>query len=127
MPDASDFRLVAHASPPPDWALGAVVYQIFPDRFARSAQADKHATPGLGDPGGVGRPGRRQPQARAAHQLYGGDLDGITEHLDHLESLGVDVVYLTPFFPARVQPPLRRVDLRAGRPAARRRRRRCAG
>jgi alpha-glucosidase len=28
VPDASDFRLVAHASPPPAWALGAVVYQI---------------------------------------------------------------------------------------------------
>ena len=34
-------------------------------------------------------------------QLYGGDLDGITDHLDHLERLGADVLYLTPFFPAR--------------------------
>lgn len=34
-------------------------------------------------------------------QLYGGDLDGIVEHLDHIASLGVTVLYLTPFFPSR--------------------------
>ncbi len=34
-------------------------------------------------------------------QLYGGDLDGITEHLAHLVDLGVGGVYLTPVFPAR--------------------------
>ena len=33
-------------------------------------------------------------------QLYGGDLRGIAEHLDHLVELGVTVLYLTPFFPA---------------------------
>ena len=36
-----------------------------------------------------------------SQQIYGGDLDGVAEHLDHLQALGVDVVYLTPFFPAR--------------------------
>ena len=34
-------------------------------------------------------------------QFYGGDLDGITERLDHLDRLGVNTVYLTPIFPAR--------------------------
>ena len=33
-------------------------------------------------------------------QLYGGDLDGIIAHLDHIASLGVGTLYLTPFFPA---------------------------
>ena len=32
-------------------------------------------------------------------QLFGGDLDGITEHLDHIEQVGADVVYTTPVFP----------------------------
>ncbi|HJU03329.1 MAG TPA: glycoside hydrolase family 13 protein, partial [Actinomycetes bacterium] len=36
VPDGADFRLSA-AAPPPAWARDAVVYQIFPDRFARSA------------------------------------------------------------------------------------------
>ena len=33
--DAADFRIAPH--PPPDWAADAIVYQVFPDRFARSA------------------------------------------------------------------------------------------
>ncbi len=57
-----------------------------------------------------------------SRQFYGGDLDGVREHLDHLESLGVNLLYLTPVFPGAVEPPLRRVDVRGGRPAARRRR-----
>ena len=100
VPDASDFRIVAHDSPPPGWALGSVVYQIFPDRFARSRGADRHATPDWAIAAAWSDPVDTSPKG-VAHQLYGGDLDGITEHLDHLESLGVDVVYLTPFFPAR--------------------------
>jgi alpha-glucosidase len=35
------------------------------------------------------------------YQYYGGDLDGITAHLDHIASLGANTVYLTPIFPAR--------------------------
>ncbi len=35
------------------------------------------------------------------YQFYGGDLDGITARLDHLDRLGVNTVYLTPIFPAR--------------------------
>ena len=99
VPDASDFRLVAHDAPPPSWAQGAVVYQIFPDRFARSAAADRREVPAWAFPAEWDDPVDLRP-SRTAWQLYGGDLDGITEHLDHLEDLGVDVVYLTPFFPA---------------------------
>ncbi len=54
----------------------------------------------MGGSGGVGRPGRAR---RAGHprQFYGGDLDGIVEHLDHLTDLGATAVYLTPIYPAR--------------------------
>lgn len=100
VPDASDFRLVAHDSPPPVWAEGAVVYQIFPDRFARSARADRRETPDWAQRARWTDPVDPRPSA-ASSQLYGGDLDGVVDHLDHLVSLGVDVVYLTPFFPAR--------------------------
>ncbi len=61
------------------------------------------------------------------HQLYGGDLDGVVDHLDHLEALGVDVVYLTPFFPARSNHRYDASSFERGRPPARWRRRRCAG
>jgi alpha-glucosidase len=99
VPDASDFRLLAADSPTPAWAEGAVVYQIFPDRFARSAKADSRRLPTWAIPAEWDDPIDTTPGV-ISHQFYGGDLDGITEHLDHLEQLGVDVVYLTPFFPA---------------------------
>jgi alpha-glucosidase len=97
-PDRTDFRLVAHA-PPPAWAADAVVYQIFPDRFARSAGAAARPLPGWAVPSGWDDPViGRGPQT--PYQLYGGDLDGVVEHLDHIESLGANTVYLTPVFPA---------------------------
>ena len=57
---AGRLRLPAQlATPPaPDWARDGVVYQVFPDRFARSAAADERDDPGLGGAGGVGRRGR---------------------------------------------------------------------
>ncbi|GLW34414.1 glycoside hydrolase family 13 protein [Actinoplanes regularis] len=99
VPDATDFRLVAYA-PGPAWARDAVVYQIFPDRFARSAAADSRPTPDW-----AVRCAWDEPVAAAgplrATQLYGGDLDGVAEHLDHVADLGANTVYLTPFFPSR--------------------------
>jgi alpha-glucosidase len=103
LPDTTDFRLVTHAAPP-DWTGESIIYQIFPDRFARSAQA--------GPPDPAGLPEWALPREwdrdevigrgpGTAEQFFGGDLDGITEHLDHIQSLGADTVYLTPVFPAR--------------------------
>lgn len=70
----------------PDWAKGAVIYQIFPDRFA-------NGDPDLDLPGTV--PWGSPPSAR---EFQGGDLPGIEGRLDHLETLGVDAVYLNPVF-----------------------------
>nr|MDT0658084.1 glycoside hydrolase family 13 protein [Micromonospora sp. DSM 115978] len=99
VPDATDFRLVAH-DPPPAWVRDAVVYQIFPDRFARSRSAGYREPPGWAIPCDWDTPViGRGPQTPV--QFYGGDLDGITDGLDHLDRLGVNTVYLTPIFPAR--------------------------
>ena len=46
----------------------------------------------------LGRPRAAAP--RTMRQMYGGDLDGIVQHLDHLVDLGVGGIYLTPIFPA---------------------------
>ena len=44
VPDATDF-VVSATEPPPDWTYSSVVYQVFPDRFARaSGRADEPAT-----------------------------------------------------------------------------------
>ena len=96
--DAEDFALVAHPAPPA-WLNEAVMYQVFPDRFARSPQADAHETPDWAiparweDPVDPLLPGRSQ-------QFYGGDIPGIIDRLDHLVGLGVNLLYLTPVFPA---------------------------
>ncbi|AEI11789.1 glycoside hydrolase family 13 protein [Cellulomonas gilvus] len=102
VPDAADFRLSVHA-PAPRWLDDAVVYQVFPDRFARSTGHDgpprgplpDWALPAAWDdePIAAGR--------GVAQQLFGGDLGGVEAHLDHLQRLGVDTLYLTPVFPAR--------------------------
>ena len=99
VPDAADFRLTAFGAPPA-WAGEAVVYQVFPDRFARSAGQDSRDVPEWAVPAGWDETPRLEPGV-ISRQLFGGDLDGITERLDHIAELGANVVYLTPFFPAR--------------------------
>jgi alpha-glucosidase len=99
VPDAADFRLTAFGAPPA-WAGEAVVYQVFPDRFARSAGQDSREVPDWAVPAGWDEAPRLE-QGVISRQLFGGDLDGITERLDHIAELGANVVYLTPFFPAR--------------------------
>lgn len=81
---------LAHVTPfeTPDWVKGAVIYQIFPERFANGDPAN--------DPPGVvpwGSPPRWL-------EYQGGDLAGIVQHLDYLADLGVDILYLTPVFHA---------------------------
>ena len=92
--DAADFR-VSTFPKPAEWATGTM-YQIFPDRFAKSVDrpAPAWAVPAEWDDPVIGE-GPDCPR-----QLYGGDLDGIIAHLDHIASLGVGTLYLTPLFPA---------------------------
>lgn len=97
--DSEDFKLTTHP-PAPVWAASTVMYQIFPDRFARSAAADDRPMPDWAIPAAWSDEVALVPPARSA-QFYGGDLDGIVEHLDHLERLGVTMIYLTPVFPGR--------------------------
>jgi alpha-glucosidase len=96
VPDADDF-VVTIDPPGPPWHLGSVVYQIFPDRFA---------TTGAGsDPPdwAIPRAWDELPEGRSPetpYEWFGGDLPGVEAHLDHIEALGANVIYLTPVFPA---------------------------
>lgn len=74
------------ADEPPAWARDAVVYQIFPERFANGIQSN--------DPPGV-RPWGLPPTPSS---IFGGDLQGIIDHLGHLTELGINCLYLTPVF-----------------------------
>lgn len=98
VPDDQDFTLLV-SDPAPEWVTDAVVYQVFPDRFARSDAADERSLPAWAVASDWEDPvEQRRPDV--AYQVYGGDLDGVSDKLDYLEDLGVDVIYLTPFFPA---------------------------
>ncbi|MGI6264578.1 MAG: glycoside hydrolase family 13 protein [Acutalibacteraceae bacterium] len=87
----------------PDWLPGGVMYQIFPDRFARSGKP-KTGVPGdriLRDDWGGQPVWRPDEQGEVRNNDYfGGDLKGIEEHLDRLCELGVTCVYLNPVFEA---------------------------
>lgn len=73
---------------PPEWVKEAVFYQIFPERFAD------------GDPSN--NPENTQPWGGKPewHNFFGGDLQGVIDHLDHLAELGVNAIYFTPIFEA---------------------------
>jgi alpha-glucosidase len=94
--DHHDFRLLTTGGAP-RWVPETVWYQIFPDRFATSGGhlgelPDWALHSDWGDP--------VRPRPDTMRQMYGGDLDGIVQHLDHLVDLGVGGIYLTPIFPA---------------------------
>ncbi len=99
--DRDDFRLLTTGGAP-EWVPDIVWYQIFPDRFATTGR-HRHLDHPV-DLSWVEWAEWDDPIASghsAMTQLYGGDLEGITRHLDHLVDLGVGGVYLTPVFPAR--------------------------
>ncbi len=75
------FAYYVDDDPAPEWARYAIVYQIIVDRF---------------NPGG-GR-GWLHPQTPAG--FYGGTIRGVTEKMDYLSQLGVNVLWLTPIFPS---------------------------
>ena len=93
----NDFQIVA-APANPEWIKSSVFYQIFPDRFAKSERTYK--TPDWAHP----REWNELPRGRSKFtgtELYGGDLLGVEQHLDHINDLGVNGIYFTPFFSAR--------------------------
>ncbi len=84
----------------PDWARGAVMYQIFPDRFYRSGKCD---LTGKLEPYTVhenwSEEVQWQPNADGTvlnNDFYGGNFKGITEKMNYIASLGVSILYLNP-------------------------------
>lgn len=102
--DYADFRLTTYPAAP-QWLRQGTMYQVFPDRFARSSAGQNPASaqpaPDWAVPCDWDTTAVQGASAQTPLQFYGGDLHGITEHLDHIQDLGADIIYLTPFFPAR--------------------------
>ncbi|WP_096273915.1 glycoside hydrolase family 13 protein [Paucisalibacillus globulus] len=73
----------------PSWVKDTIWYQIFPERFG-------NGDPSI-NPKGVLPWGSAEPKP---NNFFGGDFQGVIDHLDHLEDLGIGGIYFTPIFKA---------------------------
>ncbi len=95
---------VSDAFPVPEWARGAVMYQIMPDRFFKAGDCD---LTGKLQPYRIHEDLREIPdylpdEKGEVHNcdFFGGNLRGITEKLPYIASLGTEILYLNPIFMA---------------------------
>ena len=85
----------------PDWAKGAVFYQIFVDRFCngdRSNDVEDDEYLYIGEGTRKVTDWEKYPAAMGVREFYGGDIAGVMQKLDYLQELGVDAIYLNPVF-----------------------------
>ena len=95
-----DFRLAPGFSTP-DWAKGAVIYQIYTDRFYNGDPENDVETREyfyIGDYSSKVTDWNKYPVAMGVREFYGGDLQGVIDKLDYLQDLGVEVLYFNPLF-----------------------------
>jgi glycosidase len=96
----------------PAWLQGATVYEIFADRFRNGDPSNDPCRLGpcpvfYGNIPAILHPTWNEPveDSRATgffnRDFFGGDLQGVTQELDYIKSLGVDAIWLTPIFKAR--------------------------
>ncbi|WP_284139204.1 glycoside hydrolase family 13 protein [Virgibacillus sp. LDC-1] len=74
----------------PTWVKNTVWYQIFPERFANGDSSN--------DPAGTLPWGKVEPTPT---NFFGGDFQGVIDHLDYLVDLGITGLYFTPIFKAK--------------------------
>ncbi|MBH0170505.1 MAG: glycoside hydrolase family 13 protein [Bacillota bacterium] len=74
----------------PSWVKDTVWYQIFPERFANGDTSN--------DPEGSLPWASEEPKF---NNFFGGDFQGVIDHIDHLVKLGVTGIYFTPIFKAK--------------------------
>lgn len=85
----------------PDWAKGAVMYQIYVDRFYNgdtSNDVETREYAYIGDISIKVDDWNKTPAVMGVREFYGGDLQGVMDKLDYLQELGVEVIYLNPIF-----------------------------
>ena len=85
----------------PDWAKGAVMYQIFVDRFNRGEtfnDVESGEYIYIGQPVSKVADWNSYPETMDVARFYGGDLQGVWDKLDYLQFLGVEVIYFNPLF-----------------------------
>ena len=98
--DMWQLSVIPEAFSAPDWAKGAIIYQIFPDRFNKAGSVD---LTGKLEPYTVHKYWHEEVEWRPTpegivlnNDFYGGNFKGITEKLDYIASLGATILYLNP-------------------------------
>lgn len=95
-----DFRLVPGFATP-DWAKGAVIYQIYTDRFYNGDpdnDVESREYYYIGDYSSRVTDWNKYPAVMGVREFYGGDLQGVIDKLGYLQDLGVEVLYFNPLF-----------------------------
>ncbi len=85
----------------PEWAKGAVMYQIYVDRFCNGDPSNDVLTSEymyVGDKTVRVEDWYKYPAAMGVREFYGGDLQGVLDKMDYLQELGVEVIYFNPLF-----------------------------
>lgn len=85
----------------PDWAKGAIIYQIFVDRFyngdcSNDVETDEYFY--IGEGTHKNSDWMKYPREMDVREFYGGDIAGVMQKLDYLQDLGVEAIYLNPIF-----------------------------
>lgn len=98
--ERGDFEIIPGFSVP-DWAKGAVMYQIFTDRFCNGDKSndvlsDEYAY--INEHVSRAEDWNQLPREMDVREFYGGDIAGIIKKLDYLSDMGVEVIYLNPIF-----------------------------
>lgn len=98
--DEHFFRIVPGFKTP-QWAKGAVIYQIYVDRFYNGDATNDVLTGEyfyIGDASVQVEDWNKPPAVMGVREFYGGDLKGVMDKLDYLQDLGVEALYLNPIF-----------------------------
>lgn len=85
----------------PDWAKGAVMYQIYVDRFYNGDTSNdvvSNEYDYLGKPVKHIEDWNELPTDEDIRNFYGGDLQGVIDKLDYLHDLGIEAIYFNPIF-----------------------------
>ena len=85
----------------PAWSRGAVMYQIYVDRFCNGDPSNDVETNEyiyLKKPVQKAASWDELPQEMDVRRFYGGDLKGVWEKLEYLKGLKVEAIYLNPIF-----------------------------
>ncbi len=85
----------------PRWAKGAVMYQIYVDRFYNGDPSNDVLTDEynyIGEHVTRVEDWNKYPATMGVREFYGGDLQGVMDKMDYLQDLGIDVIYFNPLF-----------------------------